>query len=288
MINPKIKPVIIKIGTSSLTGRKRGENINFEVLNSIADLVYEIRSRSDADNHYKPIIVSSGAMNLGIAKLGIENLPNNNDESLISFKQALTAVGQIELMNAYEMIFKNKYSLHVGQVLVTQKGLEIQDRGEILKHTFEKIFELDIIPIINANDTVTDTEIKFGDNDSLSAMVAVLLKAHKLFIMTDCEGLYNSDPHKNPFAKLISKVDEVTEDLKDSVGNSKNSVGMGGMYSKILAGEICMKGGVEMQILNINKLNRIPEILFSEEEIEIGTKFSCKNQSLVYSSNNLR
>jgi glutamate 5-kinase len=269
----EIKTIIIKIGTSSLTGRKRGENINFNVLNSIAELVSEIISKSNSKIAYKPVIVSSGAMNLGIAKLGLENLPDKVSDDLVSFKQALTAVGQIELMNSYEMIFKNNYNLHVGQVLVTQKGLEIQDRGEILKHTLEKLFELNIVPIINANDTVTDAEIKFGDNDSLSARIAVLLKAHRLFIMTDCEGLYNSDPFKNPFAMLIPKIETVTEELKQSIGGSHSTVGMGGMYSKLLAGEICLDGGVVMQIMNVKKLDRIPEILFSEEEPEIGTKF---------------
>jgi glutamate 5-kinase len=267
----KIKKIVIKIGTSSLTGRQRGEPINFQVLNKLATATMEIQKEG-----IKVIIVSSGAMGLGVAKLGLENielsLGNHNAHDIVVFKQALTAVGQVELMKAYETVFRN-YSQHVGQVLLTHSGLDMKDSNETVCSTIQKLLALDIIPIINANDTVTSAEIEFGDNDSLSARIACAVKADKLYVLTDQEGLYDKDPSSNPDAKLIHKVEKITSEIKAIAGGSSTKVGFGGMKSKIMAAEICSACGIGMHILNVSKIDLIPALTTGKQEQAIGTEF---------------
>ncbi len=263
----KIKPIVIKIGTTSLTGRKAGEGINCDVLESLATAAAEI-IRSGT----KVIIVSSGAMGLGIAKLGIAKLEERAD--LTTVKQALTSVGQVALMNAYAEAF-SKHGLHVGQVLLTHHGLHDPKRSATIKNTISKLFELNIIPIINENDTVTAEEIEFGDNDTLSAEVAVLNSAKTLYILTDTEGLYDSDPHKNPNAKLINQVSAITDEIRTVATGSSSKTGTGGMASKIMAAEICLAKSVPLHILSVR---RLPELAGLEAGLgtRIGTKFSTR------------
>ncbi len=284
---PQQKTIIIKIGTTSITKEKpaaainlQGKaivnvGINYQVLGSIASTAAKLH-----DTGYKVIIVSSGAMGLGVAKLGAgklkERLEQSDKLSLTSFKQALTAVGQVDLMNAYETIFSN-HKTHVGQVLITHKGLDDTERNENIKRTLEKLLALDVVPIINANDTVSSSEIEYGDNDSLSARVAVLMGAERLIIVSDAQGLYDSDPNLNPNAKLISEVREINNQIKSIAGESASTAGLGGMKSKIAAAEICINNNVAVDILGINEIEKIPLFINGALNKLNGTHFLVKS-----------
>lgn len=273
-VSTSFKALVIKIGTSSLTGRDAGEAINHEVLNKLANTVTQIQNNG---LNYKVVIVSSGAMGLGLAKLGLKSVQDivkngEHGNDLTSYKQALTAVGQVKLMQEYEEVFKY-YSCHAGQVLVTHSGLHDKARASTIEKTIQKLFELNVIPIINENDTVCPDEIEFGDNDRLSAQVASIIKAERLFILTDCEGLYDADPHSNPDAKLISEINEITTEIRNIAGDSSTHIGSGGMKSKIMAAETCMDHKVIMHIISKTKLTEIPEILSGTKQT--GTVFKA-------------
>ncbi|MCE2928492.1 MAG: glutamate 5-kinase [Candidatus Caenarcaniphilales bacterium] len=253
-----MKIIVLKIGTTSITkGTNKG--INYSVINQLACETDILRQAG-----YKVLIVSSGAMGLGINRIGRENLEsklNSQDTSVVrSYKQAITSVGQVELMKTYENIFKY-YDVNVGQVLIAHKGLHDKDRDATIKNTLEKMFEIDIIPIVNANDTVSSAELEYGDNDSLAARLATLLGAKSLIILSDVKGLYDKDPHKYPDAQLIKTVNKIDEKILDLAGESSSGSGMGGMYSKILAAQMCMNAGVKVEILCADHIKKISEIV---------------------------
>lgn len=259
-----LKTIVIKIGTASITVPKTG--VDLKAINNLAMVAAELKAQGN-----KVIIVSSGAMSLGIKKLALES---NSHSDNISFKQALTAVGQVELMNAYENIFKY-YGYHVGQVLSTQQGLEDETRYESIHNTLENLFDLDVIPVINANDPVTPSEIDYGDNDCLSAKIAVLAKASYLVLVTDSGALYDSDPRENPEAKLISKVTQIDDEILAMAGTSSTNVGMGGMKSKIEAAQICLKKGIKTLITGKSNIRKLPATKFEAGSLEkLGTLFS--------------
>lgn len=252
------KIIILKIGTTSVTkGANKG--INYIVINKLASVSNALRQ-----NGYKVLIVSSGAMGLGINRIGKDRLEaklKDQDSSLVrSYKQAITSVGQVELMKTYENIFKY-YDVNVGQVLIAHKGIHDKERDATIKNTILRMFEIDILPIVNANDTVSSAELEYGDNDSLASRLATLLLAESLVILSDVHGLYDSDPNLNPKAKLIREVRQIDESIKKFAGQSSTSAGMGGMYSKILAAEICMKQGVKVEILHSSFIEEIPGII---------------------------
>lgn len=210
-------------------------------------------------------------MGLGIAKMDLEK-EHDVFNDLTAFKQAFTAVGQIQLMNAYEEAFSN-HGFHIGQFLVTNEGLLDKDRAKSIKNTLEKLYELNVIPIFNENDTVCPDEIEFGDNDRLSAMVAALVGAERLFLLTDCDGLYDKDPHKDKNAKLIREVKEITQEIKDAAGDSSTHVGLGGMTSKVIAAEIVNAADIDMHIVNVDKMDQIPDFISGEIKELHGTSF---------------
>lgn len=264
--------IVIKIGTTSITkGCDKG--VNLDVISQLANAAAELKK-----NNFQVTIVSSGAMGLGVAKLGREKLEEQlnqdpcDNPSMTIYKQALTSVGQVELMNAYQAAHE-KLGLHVGQVLVTHAGLDDTHRNETIKTTIEKMFELNLIPVINANDTVTSSEIEYGDNDSLSARIATLLGAEKLFILSDVDGLYDKDPNKNPDAKLLSEVKDIDGYVKSIAGESASGSGLGGMKSKIDAVELCMSKGIESYILKNTQIAEIPSLVLGTSGNNIGTRF---------------
>ena len=263
------KPIVIKIGTSTLTGRNKGEAINLELLEKLAQTVCEI----EKDLNKKCILVSSGAMGLGINKLGLED-KHDVYEDVLDFKAAITAIGQVELINTYEKVFK-KHGKHVGQILITDYALNEPSRQSRVKKSIKQLFELDVLPIFNENDTVCPDEIEFGDNDRLSASVAKLVSAERLIILTDCNGLYDSDPHKNPDAKLIPTVNKITEEIKKIAGDSSTYVGLGGMKSKIMAAGICLDAGIAMNILNKDFLESMKDLILDSSEKPLNTEFKA-------------
>ena len=251
------KRIVIKVGTSTLT-YDTGK-VNYRRFEDLARII------SDLVNQGKEIIlVSSGAISVGADKMHLTQRPTTVEE-----KQAAAAVGQCELMNVYARAFGH-YNHLVGQILLSVNIVE-NETGKInVINTFQSLLNKGIIPIVNENDSVSTEEIKFGDNDSLSSVVAVLTKADLLIILSDIDGLYNDNPKTNPDATLIEKVYEVTEELEKISGGSGSNRGTGGMQTKIHAADKAMRKGISTVITNGAKPDKIYEILAGKE---IGTFF---------------
>lgn len=231
------KRVVMKIGTSTLTYETGRINIRrFEKL---------CKTLSDIKNSGREIVlVSSGAVAVGVAKLGLPSRPQDTPS-----KQAAAAVGQCELMYLYDKLFLEQ-SHKVAQVLLTRDVLERENRAANARNTFERLFDMGAIPIVNENDTVSTEELEFGDNDTLSAMVAVLTGAEGLILLSDIDGLYAQDPRKNPDAPLIPLVTEIDQRIESIAGGSGSDRGTGGMSTKIQAAKIALAHGVPMAIVN--------------------------------------
>ncbi len=264
--------IILKIGTTSITkGSDKG--INYKVINKLAAATADLREMG-----YKVAIVSSGAMGLGRAKLAKEHIErfleqkDTETKDLTSYKQAITAIGQVELMNAYQNIFKH-YDAYAGQVLVTHTSLDEEEGHTTIKHTLEKMFEIDIIPIINANDTVTSKELMYGDNDTLAARIATLIDAEKLIILSDVSGLYDKDPNKFSDAKPIKQVKKIDESVLNLAGGSNSGVGTGGMRSKIQAAQLCTENHIPVTILCSGNIEAIPSYISGTNKDIEGTEF---------------
>ena len=210
-------------------------------------------------------MVSSGAIGMGVGKLGLISRPSD-----IPTKQAAAAVGQCELMYTYDKLF-SEYNHTVAQLLITGDDVQNETRHENFSNTLNRLLELNVIPIINENDTVSTKEIVIGDNDTLAAIVAESVKADKLVLLSDIDGLYTADPHKDPNAKLIHTVHKIDEALLSLAGASASSQGTGGMVTKLQAARICMDSGCEMIIANGNRPDNLYDIM---DGMEIGTKFT--------------
>lgn len=243
------KIAVIKIGTTSIT-KGQNEGIDFGIVKDIAGVTDKIQALG-----YKVIIVSSGAKALGMAKMCVklaekfdQNCKDNNQD-LTRQKQALTSVGQIELMKFYQEAFI-RHNIIIGQVLVTHRGLKDDVHNSTIKETIQKMFELDIVPIVNANDTVSSKALTSGDNDSLAARLSILMEAEKLFLLTDVDGLYTKDPNKHDDAKLIEEIEEIDEKIIELAGGTNSKSGTGGMRSKLNAAEICQTKGIHVEILD--------------------------------------
>ncbi len=232
-----IKRVVVKIGTSTLT--HQSGLLNLRQIDNI------VKTLADIHNSGKEIIlVSSGAIGVGCGKLGLKSRPQD-----IPSKQAASAIGQCELMYLYDKLF-SEYNLVVSQMLLTRDVIEDEKLKLNVTNTLGKLLEWGVIPIVNENDTVAVDEIVIGDNDTLSAVVAVLAKADLLVIMSDIDGLYDSNPKQNKDAKLIPLVTEITEEIMSMAGGAGSEHGTGGMLTKLHAGKLAMSGGVDMVIVN--------------------------------------
>ena len=232
-----MKRIVIKVGTSTLTHHTGKTNIRkMEKLTSVL---------SDLQNSGREIVlVSSGAIGVGASKLGMKKKPKETDE-----KQAAATVGQCELMFMYDKLF-SEYGHVVGQVLLTRSDIEDPERNVNLTNNFEKLFLYGVIPIINENDSVAVDEIVYGDNDSLSAIVAKLVNADLLVILTDIDGLFTSNPQEDENAHIIPVVEELTEDIMALAGPSVSKLGTGGMVTKLQAAKIAGEAGIDTVIMN--------------------------------------
>ncbi|WP_110114826.1 glutamate 5-kinase [Bacillus sp. CGMCC 1.16541] len=231
-MNPdKNKRVVIKIGSSSLTSA-HGE-ISRRKLERLVDEVVQLK-----DEGHEVLLVSSGAVAAGYRKLGCLTRPSSLPE-----KQAAASIGQGLLMEAYSELFLS-HGYVASQILITRDDFSDHSRYNNARNTINVLLERGIIPIVNENDTVTINRLKFGDNDTLSAKVAGLVDADQLVILSDIDGLYDADPRENPDAKLLSHVNEITEEIEAAAGDSGSSVGTGGMRSKIDAFKISMASGI--------------------------------------------
>ncbi len=235
----KKKRVVVKIGSSSLNYEETG-NLNFTKLEHLVRELCNLRNRG-----IDVCLVSSGAISVGRQTLGLSERPSD-----ISTKQACASVGQARLMMIYQKLFA-EYNQVAGQVLMTKNTMVNPVSRENAKNTFEELFRLGAIPIVNENDTVSTYEMQFGDNDTLSAIVASLIGADLLILLSDIDGLFTDDPHKNPAAKLIEVVERMDSEIYGMAKSSTGSdVGTGGMSTKLTAAKIATLSGADMIIAN--------------------------------------
>jgi glutamate 5-kinase len=229
------KRIVIKIGTNLIT--HDNGNINLLRMEKL------VRVLADLHNMGKEVmLVSSGAVGAGIGKISREKAPTTVVE-----KQALAAIGQAELLRIYQKFFDD-YNQILGQVLLTRDGIENSVRRNNARNTIHRLLEMNVIPVINENDTVSTAEIEFGDNDMLSAEVANLIQADLLIILTNTNGVYTSNPYLNSDAQQVSTVITAKEDLKDIVFEGKSALGSGGMETKIQAAELCRENNIDVVI----------------------------------------
>jgi len=253
----KAKRVVIKIGTNTLT---KNNKIDPSFIKDIAKQVSKLVNEGK-----KCVLVSSGAIGFGTMQLGVQKSQD------IKVRQALAGVGQGILMHEYAKAF-GKYKINVSQVLLTYDVLSERKTFLNLRNSINKMFEMDIVPIINENDVISIDEIgtKFGDNDRLSAMVASKIEADLLILMTDIDGLYTANPKKNKNAKKLHIIDKITPDIEKAAGKSGSSFAVGGMTSKVKAAKIVTDAGCSMVIAYGREKNLVPRIINGED---IGTLF---------------
>lgn len=232
------KRIVIKIGSSSLTHKETGHI-------SISNMEKFVRQVADIKHSGKEIVlVSSGAIAVGLSALNMTKRPN-----CLADKQAVAAVGQAALMMIYDKLFR-EYNQAVGQILITKDLLEHEGRKNNTINTFNSLFKFGVIPIVNENDTISTEEIEFGDNDNLSAIVAGLIDADLLIILTDTDGLYDSDPRSNGEAKLIHEVNFIDEKVEAMASGAGSKLGTGGMVTKIQAAKLANEYGIDTVIAN--------------------------------------
>ena len=249
--------IVIKIGTSTLayaTGQ-----LNIRRVEALCKTMSDIRNAG-----HELILVSSGAIGMGVGKLGLRQRPQD-----IPGKQAAAAVGQCELMYIYDKLF-SEYHHTVAQLLITAENLTNETRHGNFTNTLNRLLELGVVPVINENDTVATEEIVIGDNDTLAANVARSVGAQMLILLSDIDGLYTADPHADPNARLLPVVRRVDEDIKKLAGVSSTTQGTGGMVTKLRAAEICLDCGCEMVIANGNNPAALYDIV---EGKPVGTRF---------------
>ena len=251
------KRVVIKIGSSSLVHKETGR-LDLPKIETLAREVIDIR------NQGKDVcIVSSGAGVVGRTTLGI------GKASTLQEKQAIAAVGQVRLMMIYQKYFA-EYGQNTAQILMTKQTMLDQEGRVNARNTFEELFSLGVIPIVNENDTVETYEFMFGDNDRLSAIVTALIQADLLILLSDIDGLYTDDPTKNPEAKFIPEVDVIDETLEGMAKDAASDFGTGGMATKIEAGKIATSAGADMVITNAEDFRILHHLIAGEE---LGTLF---------------
>ncbi|MGD9567962.1 MAG: glutamate 5-kinase [Sedimentibacter sp.] len=254
--------IVIKVGTSTLT-HNTGK-LNLRKMDKIAMVLSDLKSQGK-----EIILVTSGAITAGVSKLGLSERPKSVME-----KQACASVGQCAIMYIYDKLFA-EYNNTVSQMLLTKDITEDEELKINIINTFETLLSYNVIPIVNENDSVAVDEIVYGDNDTLSAVTAKLVKADLLIILTDIDGLYDDNPQTNVNAKLIPLVKEITPDIEKLGGKSGSKVGTGGMATKISAAKIAVNNGIDMVILNGENPELIYDVL---EGKQIGTIFLGKEK----------
>lgn len=255
--------IVVKVGTSTLT--HSSGRMNLRRIEKLCRVISDLKNEG-----HEMILVSSGAIGMGVGKLSLRERPDD-----IPTKQACAAIGQCELMYTYDKEF-SEYHHTVAQILITGADIANEMRHQNFKNTVTRLLEFGALPVINENDTVATDEIIIGDNDTLGAVVAVSVRAELLILLSDIEGLYTADPHKNPEAQLITQVDEITEEIL-RLGEGKGSaLGTGGMKTKLHAADIATAAGIDMVIAN----GREPDILYDiVSGSPVGTLFKGKRKA---------
>ena len=254
--------IVVKIGTSTLThatGR-----LNIRRVECLCKTLSDLKNAG-----HEIILVSSGAIGMGVGKLMLPGRPED-----MPTKQAAAAVGQCELMYTYDRLFE-EYHHTVAQILLTGSDVENEERHRNFQNTITRLLELGALPIVNENDTVVTDEISLGDNDTLGAVVAVSTGADLLVLLSDIDGLYTADPHRDPTAQLIRRVEEITPEIEALAGGRGSALGTGGMMTKLAAARMATGAGTDMIIANGER----PEILYDiAEGRPVGTRFIAKER----------
>ena len=249
--------IIIKVGTSTLTHATG--HMDIRRVEALCAVLSDIKNAG-----HELVLVSSGAIGMGVGKLNLRERPTD-----MPTKQAAAAVGQCELMYVYDKLF-SEYNHTVAQILLTGEDLRDEARHRNFSNTLGRLLEMDVLPVVNENDTVSTDEIAVGDNDTLGALVAVGARADLLIILTDTDGLYTADPRTDPGARLIPEVWEITPAMRESAGGNGTKLSTGGMGTKLLAAGLCMEAGIDMVIVNGAR----PAILYDVlEGKQVGTRF---------------
>lgn len=255
-----MKRVVVKVGTSTLT--YENGKLNLSRIDKLARVLSDLKNRG-----VEVILVSSGAIGVGVGKLGLKHRPTITME-----KQAAAAIGQCELMYLYDKMF-SEYGYMTAQVLLTKDVLTHTDRKTNVVNTFITLLKMGVVPIVNENDAVSVEEIEFGDNDTLSALVAKLTDSELLVILTDIDGLYDKNPREFADAVLIPEVEHITHDIIETAGGAGSSRGTGGMITKVMAAEIAAESSIKTLVLN----GKDPKILYRVFDGEqVGTLFHAK------------
>ena len=254
------KRIVVKVGTSTLTHHRTGR-LNIRRVERLVKTLADIYNAG-----HEVILVSSGAMGLGMGKLGMMERPKDTPG-----KQACAAVGQCELMNLYDDLFAN-YSITVAQMLLTRYIL-LEDRRKNVENALERLLLMGAVPVVNENDTVAidELELEVGENDSLAAVVATIGRADLLIIMSDIDGLYDCDPRKSSEAHLIPVVHEIDDKIRDLAGGAGSKFGTGGMRTKIHAVELAYESGIDVVLMNGRKPERLYDLF---EDQRVGTLFT--------------
>ncbi len=254
------KRIVVKIGSSSLTHQETG-SLNLEKMERLVRILTDLRNQGK-----DVVLVSSGAIAVGRKALGILERPKER-----ALKQACAAVGQASLMMVYQKLFA-EYNQAMAQILLTKYTMINDVSRDNARNTFQELFRMGVIPIVNENDTVSTEELDldFGDNDTLSAIVTALVGADLLILLSDIDGLFTDDPHMNSEAKLIPCVTEITEELNAMAKDSASSVGTGGMATKVSAARLATASGADMVITNGESVRNISYIMGGKE---VGTLF---------------
>ncbi|MBE6622517.1 MAG: glutamate 5-kinase [Ruminococcaceae bacterium] len=252
--------IVIKVGTSTLA--HAGGHLNIRRVEELCKVMSDLKNAG-----YELILVSSGAIGMGVGKLSLKERPAD-----MPTKQAAAAVGQCELMYTYDRLF-SEYNHTVAQILITAADVNHGERHENFRNTLNRLLELGVLPIINENDSIATEEIVIGDNDTLAAMVAVSAEADLLILLSDIDGLYTADPHKDPDAKLIETVTELNDEILALAGGKGSDLGTGGMKTKLTAAGIATEAGCDMIITN----GASPSCLYDLAEGKtVGTRFVAK------------
>ena len=252
------KRIVIKVGTSSLTHPETGST-------DLITLEKLVRELTDLHNRGKEVIlVSSGAIAVGRKTIGMKERPTK-----LSIKQACASIGQARLMMIYQKLFM-EYNQVASQILMTKNTLVNGENRLNARNTFETLLSMGVIPIVNENDTISTYEIQFGDNDTMSAVVAALTQADLLILLSDIDGLFTDDPNKNPDAKFIDYVEHVDHHFEQMGKGSASDVGTGGMFTKLKAAKLATSAGADMVIANGADMGVIHQIVDGEQ---IGTLF---------------
>lgn len=262
--------IVVKVGTSTLTNESGKTDLR--AFDRLALVLSDVQNMG-----YEVVLVSSGAIAVGANKMNAKERPTS-----LRMKQAAAAVGQCSIMHLYDKFFED-YDKTIAQILLNADDIEQEEKKENLTNTFNALLETGIIPVVNENDSVSYTEIEseerlFGDNDMLSAVVAILCKAKRLIILSDIDGFYDSDPRLNQNAKLLPQIDTIDEKVYSLAGGAGSRRGTGGMKTKLRAASLATAQGIDTVITNGKKPSVIYDII---EGRKVGTLFTGNNKNFV-------